>query len=198
MLKSIVLGEFHSQRDARTCLKTQIGVRRRAWHDAVDDDKSFVPCNRVACRAPGVLRRVERPTCDVDGRAKNAKMMKEKGSEGLKNGPLQVAFLAACPPSLRTDTLVVGAQRHMRSFDNHLCYVLKYLRGMKRPREVLATAPGRGTRVRWTFRPRRALRYFQALVRGLINEFRMPYYRQWLQPEGCQSTTCSASEPEAI
>ena len=68
--------------------------------------------------------------------------------------------------------------------------------GMKRPREVLATAPGRGTRVRWTFRPRRALRYFQALVRGHINEFRMPYYRQWLQPEGCQSTTCSASEPE--
>ena len=65
-----------------------------------------------------MLRRAERPTCEADGRAKNAKMMKEKGSEGLKNGPLQVAFLAACPPSLRTDTLVVGAQRHMRSFDN--------------------------------------------------------------------------------
>ena len=42
-----------------------------------------------------MLRRAERPTCEADGRAKNAKMMKEKGSEGLKNGPLQVAFLAA-------------------------------------------------------------------------------------------------------
>jgi hypothetical protein len=43
-----------------------------------------------------VLRRAERPTCDVDGRAKNAKMMEEKGSEGLKSGPLQVAFVAPC------------------------------------------------------------------------------------------------------
>ena len=40
--------------------------------------------------------------------------------------------------------------------------------GMKRPREVLATAPGRGTRVRWTFRPRRALRHFQRSRRCFV------------------------------
>jgi hypothetical protein len=49
---------------------------------------------------------------------------------------------------------------------------------MKRPREVLATAPGRGTRVRWTHTPRRALRHFQSIVRGLINAIRLPGYRQ--------------------
>ena len=53
---------------------------------------------------------------------------------------------------------------------------------MKRPREVLATTPGRGTRVRWTHTPRRALRYFQSIVRGIINVIRVPGYRQNLTP----------------